>query len=206
MLAGALVNPYRRRVFALLRDVLQPYAPVARLLDFGAGDGWFAHIFRESKLAKEVLAVDVRPRKTCFVPTLPYDGQRLPFADRAFEMVTSIDVLHHCPEPLASLREALRCCGRYFLIKDHTYRGLTGKLALCLLDEVGNRRFGVPSPYHYQRAFEWSSCLEKAGFELKRLIHPAPCHKGMLGWSTNSLQMIALWQRSDQGSIPQCPA
>ena len=205
-LAENLVNQYRRRVFALLHDVLQPYAPVGRMLDFGAGDGWFAHAFRANKLAKEVVAVDVRPRDRCFVPMLSYDGHRLPFADRSFELVSSIDVLHHCPDPRASLREALRCTDRFFLIKDHTYRSRAGKLALCVLDEVGNRRFGVPSPYHYQHAFEWSSCLEEAGFELKQLIHPAACHKGLLGWSTNSLQMVALWQRSDQGSNHRCPS
>jgi SAM-dependent methyltransferase len=192
------MNRYRRRVFDLMRDVIQPYAPVARMLDFGAGDGWFAQAFRENKLAKEVVAVDVQPRKQCFVPTQVYDGRHLPFDDRAFELVISIDVLHHCPDPRASLREALRCTDRYFLIKDHTHRGLMGKLMLCILDEVGNRRFGVPSLYHYQRGFEWSSCFEEAGFQLQRLIHPAPCHTGILGWSTNSLQMAALWQRTGE--------
>lgn len=196
------MNPYRRRVFDLMREVLQPVAPVARMLDFGAGDGWFGHVCRENKLAKRVVAVDVQPRKQCFVPMQLYNGQRLPFGDRAFEMVMSIDVLHHCPDPRSSLREALRCADRYFLIKDHTHRGLLGKLTLCLLDELGNRRFGVPSPYHYQRELEWSSCFEEAGFELQRLIHPAPCHTGILGWSTNSLQMLALWRRTEERGNP----
>jgi SAM-dependent methyltransferase len=190
------MNSYRRRVLDLLRGVLGPHAPVARALDFGAGDGWFAHSFAEGRLAREVVAVDVQPRARTFVPTLLYDGRRLPFADRSFDLVSSIDVLHHCPDPRASLREALRCAGRFFLLKDHTYRGPLGRAALCVLDEVGNRRFGIPSPYHYQRGREWFPVIEEQGFRLKRLVHPAPCHTGPLGWTTNGLQFVALWERA----------
>jgi SAM-dependent methyltransferase len=191
------MNGYRRRLLDLLRDVLGEHAPVARALDFGAGDGWFACEFGRGGLAREVVAVDVRPREQAVVPTLVYDGRRLPFADRAFDLVSSIDVLHHCPDPRASLREALRCAGRFFLLKDHTYRGLAGKLALCVLDEVGNRRFGVPSLYHYQRAHEWFPTIAGAGFVLRRLVHPAPCHRGVLGWATNRLQFVGLWERAE---------
>jgi SAM-dependent methyltransferase len=172
---------------------------VARALDFGSGDGWFANEFGCGGLARDVVAVDVMPRELSYVQPLVYDGKHLPFADRTFDLVSSIDVLHHCPDPRASLREALRCTGRFFLLKDHTYRGLAGKLALCVLDEVGNRRFGVSSPYHYQRAREWFPWIAEAGFALRRLIHPAPCHRGVLGWATNRLQFIGLWEREAVG-------
>jgi SAM-dependent methyltransferase len=191
------MNAYRRRVLGLLGDLLRPYAPVRRALDFGAGDGWFAHAFGEERLAEEVVPVDVQKRERCFLPALLYDGHRLPFADRTFELVSSIDVLHHCPDPRAGLEEALRCAGRFFLLKDHTYRTPAGRAILCLLDEIGNRRFGIPSPYHYQRAYEWFPWIERSGFGLRRLLHPAPCHRGLLGWSTNRLQFAALWERTN---------
>jgi SAM-dependent methyltransferase len=158
------MNPYRRRIFELLRRLLQPYAPVGRGLDFGGGDGWFAHSFRQAGLVKEVTPVDVQARPNTFTPVTLYDGQRLPFPDRSFDLVTSIDVLHHCPDPRVSLADALRCCRRFFLMKDHTYRGLPGRMTLCLLDELGNRRFGVPSLYLYQKRWEWSPVIEGAGF------------------------------------------
>jgi hypothetical protein len=189
------MNGYRCRILEIFRTLVRPYAPLGRWLDFGAGDGWFSWSFAHAKLAREVVPVDVQGRPHTFSEVALYDGRRLPFADRSFDLVSSIDVLHHCPAPWDSLRDALRCANRFFLLKDHTYRGVTGKVALCVLDEIGNRRFGIPSPFHYQKGFEWSSIMEEAGFVLRRLIHPAPCHAGALGWATNRLQFVSLWER-----------
>jgi hypothetical protein len=189
------MNPYRRRILEMFRTLLQPHAPLGRWLDFGAGDGWFGWSIAKANLAHEVVPVDVQQRPRTFGAVVMYDGRRLPFPDRSFDLVSSIDVLHHCPAPCDSLLDALRCADRFFLLKDHTYRGVTGKLALCMLDEIGNRRLGIPSLYQYQKGFEWSSIIEHAGFVLRRLIHPAPCHSGALGWATNQLQFISLWER-----------
>jgi hypothetical protein len=189
------MNPYRRRILEMFRAVLAPHAPVERGLDFGGGDGWFAWSLQQAGLVREMTAVDVVARSTTFAPVALYDGKRLPFDDRSFDLVSSIDVLHHCPSPRESLVELLRCSRRFFLLKDHTYRTRTGKLALCLLDEIGNRRFGIPSPYHYQKGWEWSSWIEEAGFVQRAIIHPARCHTGLLGWATNALQVISLWER-----------
>jgi SAM-dependent methyltransferase len=181
------MNSYRRRILDSFRAMLQPYAPLGHCLDFGGGDGWLAWSLKQAGLATQVTAVDVQSRPHIFTEVTLYDGQRLPFPDRLFDLVSSVDVLHHCPDPRASLTDLLRCARRFFLLKDHTYRGLTGKLALCLLDEVGNRRFGIPSPYHYQRNWEWSAWIEEAGFVRRQLVHPARCHVGPLGWATNSV-------------------
>jgi SAM-dependent methyltransferase len=45
-------------------------------------------------------------------------ADRLPFRDRAFELVACCDVLEHLPEPLAlqAVRELMRVAGRYVLI------------------------------------------------------------------------------------------
>jgi SAM-dependent methyltransferase len=189
------MNPYRCRILDSFRTVLQPFAPLRHGLDFGGGDGWFAWSLQQAGLAQQVTAVDVQPRPHTFTQVTIYDGQRLPFADRAFDLVSSVDVLHHCPDPRASLTDLLRCADRFFLLKDHTYRGAAGKLALCLLDEIGNRRFGIPSPYHYQKDWEWSAWIEEAGFELRQVVYPVRCHVGPLGWATNALQFVSLWER-----------
>jgi SAM-dependent methyltransferase len=190
------MNAYRRAVWRLFKPLLAGLGPVPRVLDFGSGDGWFAQEMRKRLPGVELLPLDVQRRARELVEPVLYDGSRIPFADRSFDLAYSVDVLHHCPDPRASLREVLRCTGRYFLLKDHTYRGPLGKAALCLLDEVGNRRFGVPSPHHYQRRWEWLPWIEEAGFRRRALIRPAPCHRGVLGWLTNHLQLVGLWERT----------
>jgi SAM-dependent methyltransferase len=187
---------YRGRVLSIIRSVLRSSGPFGRVLDFGAGDGWFAQRMRDSGVASEVVGIDVQPRRAPLFDVRLYDGRRLPFEDRSFDLVYCVDVLHHCDDPRERLEDLLRCARRSVLLKDHTYSNLAGKLTLAALDEVGNRRFGIRSPRRYQKAWEWLPMVAGAGFELETLVHPAACHRGALGWATNRLQFVALWRRS----------
>ncbi|WNG21351.1 class I SAM-dependent methyltransferase [Cystobacter fuscus] len=188
------MSRYRQNVLELMEQTLSGLPRFERALDFGSGDGWFAHAVSERGWAREVVPVDVQRRERVLVEPMLYDGRTLPFADRAFPLVYSIDVLHHAPDPLGTLEEVLRCTGEYFLLKDHTYRSQAGYLTLCLLDELGNRRFAVPSRYRYQREWDWIPVLARAGFALQKFIHPAACERGVLR-VFNTFQFIGLWKR-----------
>jgi ubiquinone/menaquinone biosynthesis C-methylase UbiE len=190
------VNAYRRSIWPIVAAALAPHGRLDSALDFGAGDGWFAAQFETSGLARRVTAVDVQVRERCFKPVEYYDGQRLPFADRSFDLVYAVDVLHHCPDPSTMLAEMLRCSRQWVLIKDHTYRNCFGWSALCVLDEIGNRRFGVPSRYQYQRGWDWLPAIEAAGYREQTLIYPARCHRGPLGYFTRRLNFVGLWRRA----------
>ncbi|MFN8094479.1 MAG: class I SAM-dependent methyltransferase [Vicinamibacteria bacterium] len=193
-------NAYRERVLRLVHRVIAPHLPVRRALDFGAGDGWFARRMLAAGSAAEVVAVDTMLRRNPHFPVELYDGTRLPYADRSFDLAYCVDVLHHCDDPPARLADLLRCTSHYFLIKDHTEDGPTGRFVLSVLDEIGNRRFGVPSPHRYQRGWEWDSIIEDAGFRLETLVHPAPCQGAPLGWLTNRMQFVGLWRRIPPGA------
>jgi hypothetical protein len=82
------------------------------------------------------------------------------------------------------------------LIKDHTYSTRRQFALLCILDELGNRRFGIPSAYHYQRGFSWCDAIAGAKFSPMRIVHPVQCERGLLGRVTNPMQFIGLWQRA----------
>jgi SAM-dependent methyltransferase len=191
------MNAYRQNVLSILKEVLATTQPVARVLDFGAGDGWFAAQLSQASFFASICAIDVQRRPhPHFDPISYYDGSRLPFADREFDLSYAIDVLHHCREPRRALDDVLRCTRRHFVIKDHTYGSVLGYLALCALDEIGNRRLGISSSYAYQRGWEWFSALAERGFRLARLVHPAVCHTGILR-GTNRLQFVARFTRVD---------
>lgn len=191
------MNPYRTSTEAAMRQLLEPRGPFSRALDFGSGDGWLAHAWRGHGLARAVTPVDVMRRRASLVEPILYDGRRLPFADRCFDLVWAVDVVHHCPEPRAALGELARCAGDYLLLKDHTYRTPAGWLTLCLFDESGNRLAGVASPHKYQKGWAWLPWIEELGFELQELIHPAPCEpRAHLAWFANPLHFIGLWRRA----------
>lgn len=172
--------------------------PPARLaLDFGSGDGWFAKEMARIGIAEKIHPVDVKVWPDLVTPPILFDGHSLPFQTRAFDLIFAVDVLHHCAEPELAIDELLRCSNRYLLIKDHSYRSLVEWCALSLLDELGNRRFKIPSPRHYQREWSWNAHIESRGFTREALLSPAPCHIGPLGYWTNHLQFIALWRRAE---------
>jgi len=182
-------------VLGLCEQLLQSRGPVKHALDYGCGDGWFAKQFADKGLAGDVAAVDVQQPRDALVLVRVYDGGRLPFDNAQFDLVYALDVLHHTPDPLASLAEIARCSRSWLLLKDHTFDSCWGWLSLAAMDEIGNRRFGVVSRYRYMRRFEWLPQIEAEGFELIELIHPAACHTSLLGWATNRLQFAGLWRR-----------
>jgi len=186
---------YREQVLNQIQTILQGVPRAAIALDFGSGDGWFADQLERLGHAGAVVPAEVSVRSASIRRPVLFDGQQLPFADEAFDITFAIDVFHHCPNPADAIKEALRCTKNYFVIKDHTYRNQLDWLTLAALDELGNRRFGVHSPGCYQRGWAWNAHLEACGFARKLLVHPAPCHSGVLGRMTNHLQFLGLWVR-----------
>lgn len=192
------MNPYRTRILACLSEVLGPLPPPASVLDFGSGDGWFADQIGRLLPTSRLTAIDVKRREQVLIEPLIYSpGDPLPFPDDSFDLVYAIDVLHHCDSPQRYLDELARVSRRFILIKDHTYAGPLGYLALAILDELGNRRFGIPSPQHYQRGRQWSDHLLARGWKMREMIHPCRCHVGLLGALTNPLQYVALYERGE---------
>jgi SAM-dependent methyltransferase len=189
------VNSYREQVWHLIRGLAVKHGPFHRVLDYGSGDGWFASQFNGSGLVQKLIPLDIKRRQKVFVEPQLFSGNLLPFDDAEFDLVYSIDVLHHCPDPMAQLRELERCSSRFLLIKDHNFDTWVGRHALAVLDELGNRRFGIPSPHCYQRKWEWHAHLVASGWQSISFLHPAPCHSGALGAMTNSLQYVALYER-----------
>ncbi len=186
---------YRERILEAVQQLLEPLYPIETALDFGSGDGFFASQWARQGKIKSVTAVDVVERRTSWVKPTLYDGERLPFADRSFDLAYAIDVLHHCHSPATALRDLARCAAKYLLVKDHTYSSWAGKWTLSVLDEIGNRRFGIPSPHQYQRRWEWVTQIESDGWHRLSLTHPLYCHSSLLGATTNPLQFIGLWVR-----------
>jgi ubiquinone/menaquinone biosynthesis C-methylase UbiE len=104
------------------RDVVRAmgYEPrVERALDFACGTGYAAIGLSASGIAEEVHACDLSAEmlRRCAAnaagtgarPLLALcDGERLPYADRAFELVVARGALHHLPSPADALCEMRR--------------------------------------------------------------------------------------------------
>jgi 2-polyprenyl-3-methyl-5-hydroxy-6-metoxy-1,4-benzoquinol methylase len=99
------------------REYLRPHKPEwlrnRRVLDVGAGSG--RHSYEAHQLGATVVAVDVgdaihvaRRNLPADVMTVQADAEELPFKDAAFDLVMTIGVLHHLPDPPRALKSLAR--------------------------------------------------------------------------------------------------
>jgi SAM-dependent methyltransferase len=105
-----------RRVFAeksVLKDVygvwfdrlLDGLPEGARVLEAGAGPGFFAPHVRQKRPDLRWVALDLIEAPWNDIAA---DAQVLPFRDRTFDAVVGIDFIHHLSTPLAFFREVTR--------------------------------------------------------------------------------------------------
>jgi SAM-dependent methyltransferase len=155
------------------------------LLDVGCGDGQNTLRFANAVGATRVEGVDILIRANPVIDVKRYDGRHLPFPDKSFDVVTIVDVLHHCEDMQAVLTECVRVAKEAVAIKDHFKFGkLTDKM-LYWMDIAGNAKDGIPSPGNFLHPREWVELVEKAGGTIVSLDWPLKTHDlpwRLVGW------------------------
>ncbi len=177
-LHGWFVRRSRAEVLAQhLTDLLPSEA--TSLLDVGCGDGLIdrAIVARRTNLSIE--GTDLFPRPEALIPVSAFDGLHLPYADKSFDVVVFIDVLHHASDAGFLLREAARVARRSVLIKDHFAEGLPARLTLRFMDLVGNAGYSFAWTASYWARARWMRTFKELDFSVietrNRLgLYPAP--------------------------------
>lgn len=183
---------HSRRVVVLARHLCELLPRNATVLDVGAGDGLLGARVLAERSDLRWTAVDTLARPNAQIPVQLFDGVRLPFADKTFDTVLFVDVLHHIDDPMVMLREAVRVARGGLLIKDHLREGLLAGPALRFMDWVGNAGWGVHLPYNYWNSAQW----ESASRELRLHSGQKRRELGLYPWWANwcfgrSLHFIA---------------
>lgn len=167
MLDRAHDRVYGRRIRVLARHAAELLPRDVSVLDVGAGDGLLAARIMQARPDLRIEGVDVLVRPTTHIPVQPFDGVRLPFADRAVDVTMLVDVLHHAREQDALLAELARVARRGVLIKDHVLTGPMAWRTLAFMDWVGNARHGVALPYAYWTPERWQEGFARAGLRVR---------------------------------------
>jgi SAM-dependent methyltransferase len=133
-----------------------------RVLDLGAAEGYVGDEIGR-RIGAEVILADVADLNRTSRPFVRYDGRKLPFEDGSFDAVVLYFVLHHCEEPEAVIREALRVtCGRVIVVES-VFRTEAERRRLETLDVWANRvrSLGVlraqEEHLRFRTAAEWKS-------------------------------------------------
>lgn len=143
---------------------LLPYVPQGgSVLDVGSGNGDIAHRLQRDGGAASVCGIDVIAYPDPLVPTVAFDGARIPYDDHTFDLVTLIDVLHHTDHPGRLLAEAVRVSRGRVVIKDHYWVTPFDRWVLSLSDYLGNKADGVALPYTFLRLEQWAALFDDLG-------------------------------------------
>jgi SAM-dependent methyltransferase len=148
------------------------------MLDIGCGNGLLARRIAEIAGADTVRGVDVMVRDDTSVPVAHYDGERLPFDDASYDLITICDVLHHAKDPLAVVKDAMRVLrpGGRIVIKDHFRLGTVSNAVLLAMDMLGNYSTGVLVRGTYLSPPEWVDLVASAGGRIDKLVWPFVVH------------------------------
>lgn len=193
-----------RRVSRIAENIAQLLPDdVTTVLDVGAGTGEIALAVLRHKPDLEITGADVYIRPKTFIPVKEYDGKKLPFADNAFDAVMTVDVLHHCDDPVATLGECARVAKNWVIVKDHVSNTGWDENRLRFMDWVGNRAHGVVLPYNYLSQTQWHEAFTRIGLtkiqQIPRLgLYPQPAEL-LFG---SSLHCLYLLKTSENSSCP----
>ena len=94
-----------------------------------------------------------------------YDGKNLPFADKSFDTVLLLTVLHHIPEAETVLKECQRVADKIIIIED-IYKNQVQKYLTYFTDSLFNFEF-IGHPHSNKRDSEWRNLFADLNLELK---------------------------------------
>jgi SAM-dependent methyltransferase len=168
-------------------SLLEPHLAGCRsLLDVGCGAGYVtAELSR--RFAGEVWAVDIADFRAARGPRFAvFDGIRLPFPDRHFDLVVFSFVLHHVPDVLKPLllAEARRVARRRIFVLEDTPITWLDRLASWRHGRRFRRKIGSQETFGFLDAHGW--------LRLFHLLGLRPVHQRRLSrWCRSIWQPFA---------------
>ncbi len=172
----------RQAILKALNEVLQLF--FGTLLDVGCGTmPYRSHIFQNSKIQR-YLGLDFVEGKYAEAqhPDLVWDGGRIPLDDARVDCAMATEVLEHCPDPQALLREIHR------VLRPRAPLFLTVPFLWPLHD--------MPNDYFRPSPFALETWLKEAGFLDIKI-------QATGGWDASLAQMLGLWLRRSPMSEPE---
>ena len=99
-----------------------------------------------------------------------FDGKTIPYPDKAFDTTLIIFVLHHVPNPVASLREVMRVTSSDIILCEDWVRSKKEMVVEAIKDTVTN--CFLPHMWmQYKLESDWEVMFAGLGLKIKNKTH-----------------------------------
>lgn len=133
------------------------------ILDIGSGNGGLVHLLHKKGI--QITPSDIS-NKSIFPDITPVilKGSVLPFKNDAFDTVLLITMLHHTPQPIDIIKEAMRV-GKRLIIMEDIYENKAQKKLTLFMDSLVNMEF-KGHPHTNKDDKEWKKVFHELNLEL----------------------------------------
>ncbi len=135
----------------------------SRVLDLGGGWGFYADPLK--RRGHESLILDVVKPGYQRAPVVLYDGSRIPFPDKSFDVTVLVTMLHHVPDPEALFREVRRVTRQKVVVVEDLYHHTAGRWWTICRDRILNVEF-MAHPHQFRTDGGWREFFKTAGFKV----------------------------------------
>ena len=159
-----MAAPSLERRAQYFSGIFEPWLPRnSDILDIGGGWGFYHEPLVSRGHRHTVLDV-VRPGFQK-VPVVVYDGTRIPFPEKSFDVSMLVTVLHHAPETLTLIEEASRVTRTCVVVIEDLYHHAVGRWWTSLRDMLYNFEFiGHAARFHTKK--EWGEIFSRRGLTM----------------------------------------
>ncbi len=136
------------------------------VLDFGCDDGSTAEKIIKFNPSLKIVGVDIQSNRPAKIPIKLFDGNKIPYPDNTFDVVISLDVLHHTNDISKHIKEMKRVSKKYLIIKKHMTHGFFSRLLISFTDYVSNLPFGIKCAFNFPSKYRWYKIFEEENLEI----------------------------------------
>lgn len=157
----------------IIREVVPYIRPDSKVLDIGSGSGIIAYRIAK-KLGVKITLVDVVDKRKVDLPLTPYDGRKLPFESKTFDVALLIFVLHHAEDPTIVLAEAKRVTRDKIIV----YEDIITRNPFDMIDSfihgfAFNKAWKLKNEATFKSEAEWRTIFKKLNLKIVK-VYPLP--------------------------------
>jgi len=149
----------------MIKD-LSPYiGKNSKVLDFGCGRGFLGSLINKN-LKAQVRGIDIIDDRKTNLPFTLFDGKKIPFPDKYFDVVLVSYVLHHTSNIKNLLFEIKRVCQGKIIIYEDTPENFIHRSFCWLHGKLFNSLFKVSDSCCFLPKTGWLSLFKKLQLQL----------------------------------------